>query len=194
MLRWRGVLHSIDPTVHDTLFILQAALEPMLSITGDKQPTSIAPPLFEDESVSIALTVSTPKGPTHNTEKYCPICAATLGRLQDRRRHMISHLPHWLQCQTSGCSWRGDRWEHLRKHRLKVHPSSSQKSDTRESVIYDPRSLIERITDNTTFENVEAIAISLVEEKAKELEKLELWGDLCGRRRRRFRKVYSRSP
>jgi len=82
----------------------------------------------------------------------------------------------------------------LRKHRFKVHPSSSQESDTHESVIYDPWPLVKRITDNTTFENAKTTAISLVEEKAKELNKLELWGDLWGRRRRRSRKVYSQSP
>jgi hypothetical protein len=139
-------------------------------------------------------TVSTPKGPTRNTDKYCPICATPLGRMQDRKRHIRSHLPRWLQCQAPGCSWRGDRWEHLRDHRLKAHPSSSQESDTRESIIYDPQPFVEGITDNITFEIAKTIAISLVEKKAKELKKVELWGDLCGRRRRRPRKVYSRSP
>jgi hypothetical protein len=177
-----------------TLYILQAALGPILGNTGDKQLASVSPPLFEDKAASIAFTVSTPKGPTHNTDKYCPICAALLSRLQDRKRHILSHLPHWLQCQAPGCSWRGDRWEHLRKHRFKVHPSSSQESNTHGAVIYDPWPLVEGITDNTTFESAKAIAISLVEKKAKELEKLELWGDLWGRRRRRSRKVYSQSP
>jgi hypothetical protein len=189
---WRSTFHR--PELFMTLYILQVPLGPILSNTGDKQPTSFAPPLFEDRAASIASTVSTPKAPTHNTstDKYCPICPASFGRLQDRKRHISSHLPHWLQCQAPGCSWRGGRWEHLRKHRLKDHPSSSQESDRRESIIYDPRPLVEGITDNTTFENAKTIAIFLVEEKAKELEKLELWGDSCGRRRRRrSRKVYS---
>jgi hypothetical protein len=181
-------------TVHDTLFILQAALGPILSNTGDKQPASVAPPLFEDKAASIAFTVSAPKGPTHNTDKYCPICTASLGRSQDRKRHILSHLPHWLQCHAPGCSWRGDRWEHLRKHRSKVHPSISQESDTHESIIYDPWPLVRGITDNTTFENAKTVAISLVEEKAEELNKSELWGDSWGRRRRRSRKVYSQFP
>ena len=177
-------------TIHDTFyFSLQAAL----SNTSDKQRTSVAPSLFEENANSNAFTVSTPKGPTHNTDKYCPICAALLGRLQDRKRHMLSHLPHWLQCQAPGCPWRGDRWEHLRVHRLKVHPSSGQESDTRKSIIYDPLPLVKGITDNTTFENAKTIAVSLVEVKAKELKKLELWGDLFGRRRRRSRRVYGQS-
>jgi hypothetical protein len=189
---WCSTFHR--PELFMTLFIFQALLGPILSNTDDKQPTSVPPSLFEDKPASIAFTVSTPKPPTHNTDKDCPICSASLGRLQDRKRHLISHMPHWLQCQTPGCSWRGDRWEHLRKHRLKVHQSSSQESDMRESIIYDPRRLVEGITDNATFEIAKAIAISLVEEKAKELEKLELWEDLCGRRRKRSRKVCGRSP
>ena len=105
------------------LFIQQAVQVPILNNTGDKQRTSVAPSHFEhDEATSIASTVSTPKGPTHNTstDKQCPICPASLGRLQDRKRHILSHLPHWLQCQAPDCSWRGDRWEHLRKHRLNI--------------------------------------------------------------------------
>jgi len=78
-------------------------------------------------------------------------------------------------------------------HRLKVHPSSGQESDTRKSIIYDPLPLVKGITDNTTFENAKTIAVSLVEVKAKELKKLELWGDLFGRRRRRSRRVYGQS-
>ena len=165
----------------------------MVGTTGDKQPTSVAPSHFEDKATGVPFTVSAPKGPTHNTNRNCPICAASLRRSQDRKRHILLHLPRWLQCQAPGCSWRGDRWEHLRKHRLKVHPSSSQESDTHESIIYNPWPLVEWITDNTTFETAKTIAISLVEVKAKELEKLELWGDLWGRRRR-SRRVYIQSP
>ena len=174
------------------LYILQASLgPPILGTTCDKQLTCVAPLLFENKDTSIESTVSTPTDPAHKADKYCPICAALLGRTQDRKRHILSHLPYWLQCQAPDCSWRGDRWEHLRKHRLKVHPSSGQESDTRESIIYDPRPFVEGITDYITFENAKAIAISLVVKKAKELEKSELWGDLWGRKRRRSRKGVS---
>lgn len=97
---------------------------------------------------------------------------------------MLSHLPRRLQCQDPGCSWRGDRWEHLRAHRLKAHQSSSQELNTHESIIYDPSPLVDAIIDYTTYEIAKTIAVSLVEEKAKKLEKLKLWGDLFGRRRR----------
>jgi hypothetical protein len=190
---WLSTFHR--PELFIILHILQAALGPMLDTTGDEQPTSVSPSPIEDKAASIAFRVSTPKGrrPTHNTDKHCPICSASLGRFQDRKRHILSHLPHWLQCQAPGCSWRGDRWEHLRKHRLNAHPSSGQELDTRNSVIYDPRPLVEGITDDTTFENAKMIATSLVEKRAKELEKSELWGDLWGRKRTRFRKVYRQS-
>lgn len=158
----------------------------MLCNTGDKQPTGVAPLLFEDKATSsqVASVVSTPKDPTHKTDKYCPVCSASFKRWQDRERHKLSHLPRWLQCQDPGCSWRGDRWEHLRTHRLKAHQSSSQELNTRESIIYDPSPLLNAIIDNTTFEIAKTNAISFVKEKAKKLGKLELWGDLFGRRRR----------
>ena len=186
---WLSTFHRPLAEMFMALYILQAALGLMLSNTDDKKLTSVAPSLFEDKA-------SMSKGPTHKKDKNCPICAASLGRWQDKKRHMISHLPHWLQCQVPGCPWRGDRWEHLRKHCLKAHPSSSQESDTvtSEDIIYDPRPLVEGITDKTTFENAKTIAFSFVAKKANDLGKLELWGDLCGRRRRRSRKVHSQSP
>ena len=177
-----------------TLYVLQTFLGPTLGTTGDGQPTSatVAPSQIEDNATSTASTASTPKSPTHNTDKDCPICPASFRRPQDRKRHVLSHLPRWLQCQAPGCSWRGDRWEHLREHRLKVHLSNSQELDSRESIIYDPLPFVEGITNNATFENAKTIAISLVEVKAQELGKSELWGDLWGRKRSRKTYIQSR--
>lgn len=188
---WRSIFPSTR-TVHDTIqYVLQAAPGPMPGTASDKQPTSVAPSHLEKNAASIAFTVSTTKGPTNNKDRNCPICSASPRRLQDRKRHISSHLPRWLQCQAPGCSWRGDRWEHLRNHRRKIHPSNSQESDTPESVIYDPWPLIERITDNTTFEIEKTMAIFLVEKRAKELGKSELWKDPWGRKRRRSQKGVS---
>ncbi len=57
-------------------------------------------------------------------------------------------------------------------------------------MIYNPWPFVERMTDDNTFEDAKAIAITLVEVKAKELKKLKLWENLWGRKRRRSRKVY----
>jgi hypothetical protein len=45
------------------------------------------------------------------------------------------------------------------------------------------------ITDNTTFEDARNRAISLVEKRAIEVGKLELWGNFWGRKERKARKV-----
>ena len=79
----------------------------------------------------------------------------------------MPHLPYWLQCPDPGCSWRGDRWENLRDHRLKVHkvhPSSSQEPDKCKCVIHNPWPLVD--TDDTTLESARKSAISFVEKRA----------------------------
>jgi hypothetical protein len=165
-----------------SLFIMQVVLGPTLGTTGSVQPPCFASSPLADKAANNAFKASAQKKLAHDTDGCCPICSASLARPQDRKRHKVSHLPHWLQCPNSGCSWRGDRWEHLKKHRLKVHPSSSQASDKLKSIIYDPWPFVEGITDNATLEKARKSAIALVEKRAKEVGKSELWGDFWGRR------------
>lgn len=167
---------------------MQAVLGPIPSTTDYMQPLFPAPSHLGDRAANVTFEVSAPERPAHNTRR-CPVCPALLGRLQDRKRHKLSHLPQWLQCPDPGCSWRGDRWENLKKHRLKVHPSISQESDKCKCIIYDPWPLVKMITDNTTFEDARNRAISLVEKRAIEVGKLELWGNFWGRKERKARKV-----
>jgi uncharacterized C2H2 Zn-finger protein len=116
----------------------------------------------------------------------CPVCHAVYRRPQDRKRHMLIHLPCWLQCPEGGCPWRGDRWENLQRHRNKNHSYSSQKVDRIESMIYDPWPLVEGIKDESTLQNATQQAISSVKKRAVEVGKLELWeGDFWKRRKAR---------
>lgn len=125
------------------------------------------------------------------TVPACPICHEVFRRPQERKRHMLIHLPCWLQCPEGGCLWRGDRWENLRRHRGKSHSSNMQEVDKTESIIYDPWPLMEGIKDETTLEIATQLAISLLKERAVEVGKLDLWeGDLWGRKRRKARKVH----
>lgn len=172
---------------------MQAAiLGSMLNTTTGHVPPAPSY-VAHDKAANTAFKASAPKRPAHDKDKCCPICHASLGRSQDGKRHKLSHLPHWLQCPDHGCSWRGGRWENLRNHRLKVHKvhlSSSQELDKCNSVIYDPWPLVEEITDDTTLEKAKKSAISLVEKRAVEVGKSELWGDFWGRKRKRVRNVY----
>jgi hypothetical protein len=177
-------------TVNDSLFFtIQAGAVPG-PIPSPAQPPYVLPSLPKNEVPDIASGVSMEDTPVHDENKCCPVCPASVRRPQDRKRHKLSHLPHWLQCLEPGCSWRGGRWEHLKKHHLKVHPSSSRELDTRKSMIYDPWPLVEEMTDATAFENAIMIAIALVEARGEELKKSRLWGDIWGRKKRGPRRLY----
>ena len=158
---------------------------------GYRKRPCVASSLLKERIANIASKVSAPKRPTHDADWLCPICTALLGRSQDQKRHILSHLPHWLQCPDPGCSWRGDRWETLNRHRHNVHPaSSSQEPDKNITVIYNPWPLVRGIIEGTTLiEDARAFAISMVEQSAFELGKLGLWGDLWGRRGRKGRQL-----
>ena len=166
---------------------MQAVLGQMLGPTGSMQPPCVAPSPLVDKAANNAFKANAPKKLANDTDDCCPICFALPARPQDRKRHKVSHLPHWLQCPNPGCSWRGGRWEHLRKHRLRthrlrVHPSNSQASDKLKSMIYDPWPLVEGIRDNITLDKAVKSALALVEKRAKEVGKSELWGDSWGRK------------
>ena len=153
---------------------------------GHKKRPRAAPSLLKDRVADIAYRVSVPKRPTRDADWLCPICPTLLGRSQDQRRHILSHLPHWLQCPDPGCSWRGDRWETLNRHRHNVHTSRSQEPDKNIAVIYNPWPLVRGIIEGTTLiEDARAFAISMVERRAFEFGKLGLWADFWGRRGRK---------
>jgi hypothetical protein len=167
------------------LFIVVMQMAPG-SMLGNTQPPCTTPSLMKDGVANIKSKVSAPKRSAHDVDRLCPICSVPLGRSQDRKRHILSHLPHWLYCPDPGCSWRGDRWETLNKHRRMVHPSKSQESDKNIVIIYDPRPLVQGIIQGAIpIEDAKAFAISMVEGKALELGKSGLWGDLWGRKRTR---------
>lgn len=155
---------------------------------GYRKRSCASSSLFKDRIADIVYRVCVPKRPTHDTDWLCPICPTLLARSQDRRRHILSHLPHWLQCPDPGCSWRGDRWETLNRHRHNVHTSSSQEPDKNATVIYNPWPLVRGIIEGTTLiEDARAFAISMVERRAFESGKLGLWVDFWGRRGRKGR-------
>ncbi|KAH9986012.1 hypothetical protein BJV74DRAFT_547811 [Russula compacta] len=178
--------YSVSPGQRD----VQPVSGSMLSSTGYIQSPCIA----LDGVSNIASKKSAPRRPARDASLRCPICPAPLSRLQDRNRHVSTHLPHWIQCSDPSCSWRGNRWETLRRHRARVHPSSSQESDKQESMIYDPWPLVEGITKGTTqIKDARVSAISMVKKRALKLGKLEIWGDGWAHKiKRKTRKIGSR--
>ena len=171
---------------HDQTCLLVAMQSVPGSMLGYTQLPRVPPSHPKNRISKNASKVSTPKRSTRDAHWLCPICPALLGRSQDRKRHILSHLPHWLQCPDPGCSWRGDRWENLNKHRHNDHASSIQEADKSNSLIYDPWPLVQGITEGRThIEALRVTAISMVEIRASELGKSGLWGDFWGRKRRK---------
>jgi len=176
--------YTLGDPVFPGNFDTQAVPGSTLNATGHAQRSCDAP-LFQEDSTS--NTASSPQDSlVHGAAWTCPICFASLGRSQDRKRHILSHLPQWLQCPDPGCAWRADRWEVLKKHLRSVHPSGSPKLDKQKSRIYDPWPLVDEILRGTTpAEVARACAISAVKERAVELGKSRIWRDSWGRRGRR---------
>jgi hypothetical protein len=86
--------------------------------------------------------------PAKNPMLPCPLCPGTFGRLQDRDRHVPSHLPYWIGCSFDGCSWRGYRLDTFRKHWYSEHKSTNQAPDEDGSTLYDPKPFIRKIVQN----------------------------------------------
>ena len=121
----------------------------------------------------------------------CPVpgCPKSLGRTQDKRRHLLTHLPHWLHCPAPGCNWRGDRFDVFVRHwSSNGHPSGIQVPNEDECRIYDPQPLMRAISDSTLdIQAAQREAISMVRRRALELQKPELsdnpWGSKCKRQK-----------
>jgi len=172
------------------MFVMQMVPGPT---PGYVQPQCIAPSLLDNGFSGITFNSPGQKTSVNDADRRCPICSALLGRLQERRRHIVSHLPFWLQCPDPACSWRGSRWETLKNHRRKKHPSSGQghHDDKSNSIIYDPWPLVKEITEYTTrIEDAGDIAKLLVVKRASELGKLGIWDDCWGRKRRKLGRAH----
>ncbi|KAI9507417.1 hypothetical protein F5148DRAFT_1204911 [Russula earlei] len=121
----------------------------------------------------------------------CPVpgCKSSFFRPQEQRRHLLSHLPHWIRCPDPGCSWRGNRLGHFKRHRGRDHPSSIQDPDEDQYKIYNPQSMVEKIAKGSLLIQVaKSNAISMVIDKARKLGDLELRDNPWGRRVRKTRK------
>jgi len=122
---------------------------------------------------------------------HCPVpdCLSSFRRSQERNRHLLTHLPHWIHCPAPGCSWRGDRLSAFRRHWKSGHPSSGQELGEGQCETYDPWPLIEKIVQGTLcIQAAKDIAMSKVKGKGIELDKWELcenpWGSKLKKTRR----------
>src|SRR5258707_10543075 len=119
----------------------------------------------------------------------CPVCQKTYGRVQERDRHIESHLPHSRICPFQGCTWTGRRQWDFKEHREKKHSETGQ-VPVRDAVgLYDPRESVKMILDGTPVVNVARSAFRKAQES---LERLSKRADVLGRNR--DLRTYIRAP
>jgi hypothetical protein len=109
------------------------------------------------------------------------VCGDVTKRGQELRRHILDvHLPDSICCPRPACPWRGSRKETLYKH-IKVSKICGAKPKWVEQYeIYETELILHwLLIDSIPFETVETFALGWIEERARELEKVNAWGPLA---------------
>lgn len=143
-----------------------------------------------------AISPGPQRGRVHSSPKLpCPVsgCPSSLGRNQEQRRHLLTHLPHWIHCPAPDCPWRGDRANVFAKH-WSTHLPVSRVPTEGQYRIYDPKPLMGAICDGELcILDARSRAISMVKSMASELRKPELSDDPWGSKSKRLRNTDPRS-
>jgi len=112
----------------------------------------------------------------------CPECRVAFRRVQDRNRHIESHLPHSIHCPFDGCVWTGRRQSDFKGHWGKTHPGNAQVPGEGANQLYDPKAFVKSIIDGTPIEKVARAAFSKIQERLTELGREEIGvGNVWGR-------------
>ncbi len=113
----------------------------------------------------------------------CPVCRVPSRREQERKRHLLLHLPTWILCSVGPCSWRGDRLDIFKKHLFDEHQIQVTRSDGYLHKIYDPLPLVKGlIMGSTSIGDAANDAIKGITQTAQTLNKPELLKDPWGRK------------
>ena len=119
------------------------------------------------------------KSKPNGTHLLCPWgCDALLERRQEWNRHILTlHLPNNLYCPNPACPWRGSRKEKLNEH-IEQGNCGARPKWGEQRMIYDVDLVLGWIRDGTISVDVaEMFAIDFVQERARELGKVDLWRD-----------------
>ena len=122
--------------------------------------------------------------------RRCFMCGMVFSRWQDQDRHERAHLPLCLHCPAPDCQWRGSRpysfenhWQrndHRRYHEKYGHTLERSQFQT-----FDPKVILEQVRSGViSFTEGQDKAILLVQVKARELGKLDMWTNKGGLNRR----------
>ncbi|KAH9028868.1 hypothetical protein EDB85DRAFT_1576763 [Lactarius pseudohatsudake] len=119
----------------------------------------------------------------------CHICPKSFARWQERDRHELTHVPYFLHCPLPHCAWRGNRAELFEKHWQRqdhrgFHEYYGHTPKGNQIETYDPRAILNQIISCAiSLHEGEAQAIFLVQVRAYELQKTNIWTDPWGRGR-----------
>ena len=139
----------------------------------------ILPPQINSTNTPATATPGNPK-------PQCPACGDEFTRWQDRDRHILTHLPHWIHCPLPHCAWRGNRIKSIEVHwkrqdHLQYHESHGHTLRREQFEIFDPQVFVNQIKAGTvSADNAAYQALYFVGVKAKQLQKLSMWENRWG--------------
>ena len=150
------------PIVYSNATSRGSSFDPSPDLVDRVDASQIFETVSDNVLCKIGFHVSMQRRPGHDTGDFysCPVCH-TVSPCQDRKRHMLLHLPHLFQRPSGGYAWIGDCWTNLLWHYRRNRPYSIQEMDRNEAMIYDPWPPVEGIKDETTFRDVTQQAIFL---------------------------------
>ncbi|KAH9064011.1 hypothetical protein EDB87DRAFT_1820639 [Lactarius vividus] len=158
------------PTLSAPLTQEYEPITPPVRTPGMPQPY---PPTWASQTntASPATTTGNPK--------ECPICHDIFTRWQDRDRHLVTHLPHWIHCPISNCTWRGNRVRQFEDHWGREH-RSYHIPGRNQFEIFDPQEFVNQINAGTIPVVATGRAIERVLAKAGQLGKPSMSKDPWG--------------
>jgi hypothetical protein len=149
--------------------------------SGTADCTQVRPSLFTLHASYLNLGQTSPNPTSKPPPVSCPECERKLVRKQELGRHILStHLPCWIRCPYSRCSWQGSRREEFEKH-LK-REGCGPKPEREQYEIYDTQLILGLILKDAIPVDVAArYARGLKEERGIELDMTGEWDEPWGR-------------
>jgi hypothetical protein len=118
----------------------------------------------------------------------CPVCKHTFRRVQERNRHLESHLPHSIHCPSRGCQWTARRQSHFKEHWGRGHSKTDKAPGKELNEIYDSKEFVKLIVDRTLpVEDVARSAFLKARERLVELGKEDVGAKVWGRNKKLLR-------
>jgi hypothetical protein len=144
-------------------------------------PSELTLPVASQNHVSTRPRKRRTRNHSTNGPWKCWKCNRGFDRKQERDRHYFTHFPFWVYCRSVGCSFRTDRPTDFRKHWAVKHENEGPVPGKEEFEIYNPAHTLLWI-DFLTFDEATEFACVLVDEKARQIGKQDLWEDSWGRK------------